>query len=73
MQDNLEHILTRNDPRYFVWAIVFLIVSGVSLVSYILITDIYEDQQLSIELVNPVRMKSEVVVPATEEVIVNQE
>lgn len=26
------------DPRWFVWTIVFLIVSGVSLVSYILIT-----------------------------------
>lgn len=27
------------DPRWFIWTIVFLIVSGVSLVSYILITD----------------------------------
>lgn len=26
------------DPRWFIWTIVFLIVSGVSLVSYILIT-----------------------------------
>jgi hypothetical protein len=26
------------DPRWFIWTVVFLIVSGVSLVSYILIT-----------------------------------
>jgi hypothetical protein len=26
------------DPRWFIWTIVFLIVSGVSLVSYIVIT-----------------------------------
>lgn len=26
------------DPRWFIWTIVFLIVSGVSLVSYIIIT-----------------------------------
>ena len=31
------------DPRWFVWTIVFLIVSGVSLVSYILITTSNDD------------------------------
>lgn len=39
--------LTKSDPRYFIWAIVFLIVSGVSLVSYIMITGIYQDTQVS--------------------------
>jgi hypothetical protein len=27
------------DPRWFVWAIVFLLVTGVSLVSYIMLSD----------------------------------
>jgi hypothetical protein len=31
------------DPRWFIWTIVFLIVSGVSLVSYILITTSNDD------------------------------
>ena len=31
------------DPRWFIWTVVFLIVSGVSLVSYILITTSNED------------------------------
>jgi len=47
--------LTKSDPRYFIWAIVFLIVSGVSLVSYIMITGIYQDTQVSdsLWLTNP--------------------
>ncbi len=47
MANNLPKVLTKSDPRYFIWAIVFLIVSGVSLVSYIMITGIYEDQQIA--------------------------
>jgi hypothetical protein len=37
-----------NDPRWFIWTIVFLLVSGVSLVSYIMITsdDITENSFL---------------------------
>lgn len=31
------------DHRWFIWTIVFLMVSGVSLVSYIMITSINED------------------------------
>jgi hypothetical protein len=31
------------DPRWFIWTVVFLIVSGVSLVSYILITTSNDD------------------------------
>ncbi len=39
--------LNKADHCYFIWAIVFLIVSGVSLVSYIMITGIYEETQVS--------------------------
>ena len=36
---NLTQLETKPyDPRWFIWTIVFLIVSGVSLVSYIIIT-----------------------------------
>jgi hypothetical protein len=34
------------DHRWFIWTIVFLLVSGVSLVSYIMITDINQDTAL---------------------------
>ncbi len=34
------------DHRWFIWTIVFLLVSGVSLVSYIMITGIEQDSQL---------------------------
>ena len=34
------------DHRWFIWTIVFLLVSGVSLVSYIMITDINQDTTL---------------------------
>lgn len=59
MQNTLPKSLTKSDPRYFIWAIVFLIVSGVSLVSYIMITGIYEEQQLSETVLNlPHRTKN---------------
>ena len=32
-----------SDNRWFIWTIVFLLVSGVSLVSYIMITDVNEN------------------------------
>lgn len=35
------------DHRWFIWTIVFLIVSGVSLVSYIMITEIEQETMLS--------------------------
>lgn len=35
----------QNQYRWFIWTIVFLIVSGVSLVSYIMITDMHIDAQ----------------------------
>jgi hypothetical protein len=47
MANTLPKALTKSDPRYFIWAIVFLIVSGVSLVSYILITGMYEETELN--------------------------
>jgi|GEM_PF-1341392 hypothetical protein len=34
------------EHRWFIWTIVFLIVSGVSLVSYIMITEIDYDTQM---------------------------
>ena len=39
--------VSSQDNRWFIWAIVFLLVSGVSLVSYIMISDISSDQQLT--------------------------
>lgn len=36
----------QTDHRWFIWTIVFLLVSGVSLVSYIMITDINQDTTL---------------------------
>lgn len=39
MAKTLRELDTKSyDPRWFIWTIVFLIISGVSLVSYILIT-----------------------------------
>jgi len=35
------------DPRWFIWTVVFLIVSGVSLVSYIVITSSQESVDAS--------------------------
>lgn len=35
------------DHRWFIWTIVFLIASGVSLVSYIMITEIEQDTMLN--------------------------
>jgi hypothetical protein len=36
---NLAQLESKSyDPRWFIWTVVFLIVSGVSLVSYIIIT-----------------------------------
>lgn len=36
-----------SDHRWFIWTIVFLITSGVSLVSYIMITQIEQDAMFS--------------------------
>jgi hypothetical protein len=36
---NLQAIQSNYDPRWFIWTIVFLVVSGVSLVSYIVLSD----------------------------------
>ncbi len=59
MATTLPKTLTKSDPRYFIWAIVFLIISGVSLVSYIMITGVYEDQQATSSFLNiPHRTKS---------------
>ena len=30
---------SNSDPRYFIWTIVFLVVTGISLVSYIMFSD----------------------------------
>lgn len=38
-----NQIPTINDHRWFIWTIVFLIASGVSLVSYIMISEINQD------------------------------
>lgn len=35
------------DHRYFIWTIIFLIVSGISLVSYIMVTEIEYDAQMA--------------------------
>jgi hypothetical protein len=35
------------DPRWFIWTIVFLLVSGVSLASYILITRTQDEASVS--------------------------
>ena len=40
MQNISSQIPQENyDPRWFVWAIVFLLVTGVSLISYIMLSD----------------------------------
>ncbi len=44
-----EQLTSDYDPRWFIWTIVFLIVSGVSLASYIIITST-NDANNSIEL-----------------------
>jgi hypothetical protein len=38
--------LVQPEHRWFIWTIVFLIVSGVSLVSYIMITQINDETQM---------------------------
>ncbi len=49
--------ITQPNHRWFIWTIVFLLISGVSLVSYIMITDINQDTALydSITVVQPRR------------------
>lgn len=39
----LKKPVPKDDHRWFIWTIVFLLVSGVSLTSYIMITDINID------------------------------
>lgn len=34
-----------HDSRWFIWTVVFLIISGVSLVSYIMITQVNDDTE----------------------------
>jgi hypothetical protein len=36
---NLQPLQANYDPRWFIWTIVFLVVSGISLVSYIVLSD----------------------------------
>ena len=47
------------DPRWFIWTVVFLIVSGVSLVSYILITTSNDYNDIYIPIVHNTRVKAE--------------
>ena len=39
--DIMSNTMTENnyDPRWFIWTIVFLVVTGISLVSYIVLSD----------------------------------
>lgn len=43
----------KDDHRWFIWAIVFLIISGVSLTSYIMITDIQIETENTISAYIP--------------------
>ena len=36
---NVQASKTNYDPRWFIWTIVFLVVTGISLVSYIMLSD----------------------------------
>lgn len=38
-QASLQPVQSSYDPRWFIWTIVFLVVSGISLVSYIVLSD----------------------------------
>lgn len=40
---NLTQPKSNYDPRYFIWTIVFLVVAGISLVSYIMLSDTSTD------------------------------
>ncbi len=42
----ITKVKSGSDNRYFIWTIVFLLVSGVSLVSYIMISDINQSTEL---------------------------
>jgi hypothetical protein len=39
MPDNKQNQSSDYDPRWFIWAIVFLVVTGISLISYIVFSD----------------------------------
>lgn len=52
----LQKQLIQSDHRWFIWTIVFLLVSGVSLVSYIIITEIEQEvYYYDLVQVNPAR------------------
>jgi hypothetical protein len=38
-QTNTQPLPNNYDPRWFIWTIVFLVVTGISLVSYITLSD----------------------------------
>lgn len=37
--NNMQQVQNNYDPRWFIWTIVFLVVTGISLVSYIALSD----------------------------------
>ena len=39
MEQNPSTIQSNYDPRWFIWTIVFLVVTGISLISYIMLSD----------------------------------
>lgn len=43
--NNFTPAKSNYDPRWFIWTIVFLVVTGISLVSYIVLSDNSSDTQ----------------------------
>lgn len=52
----IKKIVQKDSHRWFIWTIVFLLVSGISLTSYIMITDIsLESENISTPVVSTSR------------------
>ncbi len=43
--------LVGSDSRWFIWTIVVILVGGISLISYIKVTEINDDSQISVETI----------------------